>query len=533
MKNKIYILLLFVLPVILLLTEINYKILKGQYYLYDNYDGPYHYLMASLNLAQLIQPGFCHHPGIPAQIIGAIVIKFSYIFEGSNLDMVNDVFKNPEVYLSKINFIFTLLTSAALFVLGYVTFKKTKSISASIFLQFTPFAAEMIFYLMTSVIPEPVLICLFILFITVIIAYLNETSMSEKQNLIYALLFGFIFGLIISTKISILVIAAVPFILLKSFKSKVIFLSSGIFTFICLIVIVNPDLTGIWKFLLQNITHSGKYGSGPANFIDTTKILPGLLKLINTFPLFCISYLSVIVILIMQFFPKFKSVIRSGIYFRLLAGNFLFMSSIILIYLKQYEIYYLMPALMFSVITLFAVNSIFMILFPGVYKYNRYLYLYIIFIFFSVVQFNKYFNSVKFFSNRKQASFAVINYLKENYPDKILISCDRSSGLPTALYSGLIYAGSSKEKYLDILENSYKNYIYFDKWSKEFIYLNFNEELKNKLINSDDVIFHSFKDIDIQEFKTAFEKTMNKSNLNFEELFINKNNEKLIRVSVR
>src|ERR1700730_5544569 len=118
-KNKLLIISLMILPVILWMLEIIFKHAKGEYFLYDNYDGPYGYLMASLNIAQLHRPGYFQHPGIIPQLIMAGVIKMSHLLQGNDQRLAFDVFNRPEFYLQHINVILTLINVVALFIVGY------------------------------------------------------------------------------------------------------------------------------------------------------------------------------------------------------------------------------------------------------------------------------------------------------------------------------------------------------------------------------------------------------------------------------
>ncbi|MBK8382809.1 MAG: hypothetical protein IPL16_13175 [Ignavibacteria bacterium] len=50
--------------------------------------------------------------------------------------------------------------------------------------------------------------------------------------------------------------------------------------------------------------------------------------------------------------------------------------------------------------------------------------------------------------------------------------------MPTAFYSGLNYTGSQTTRYNNILMQKFPDYIYFQRWRADFIYLRFDEELK-------------------------------------------------------
>ena len=97
--------------------------------------------MNSLNSLQLSGYGVGHidHPGTPAEVVGAMVIKFFYSTGNKNTDIATDVLTRPEFYLTRINMAFIFITAIALFILGMVSYKKFDNLYAAILLQLTPF----------------------------------------------------------------------------------------------------------------------------------------------------------------------------------------------------------------------------------------------------------------------------------------------------------------------------------------------------------------------------------------------------------
>ncbi|MBL0109222.1 MAG: hypothetical protein IPP52_18585 [Ignavibacteria bacterium] len=200
--------------------------------------------------------------------------------------------------------------------------------------------------------------------------------------------------------------------------------------------------------------------------------------------------------------------------------------------IKQSESYYILPGLMFSVIGLFAVNSIIFDLFPKYFKFSKYLYLFIFFIVFTIPQIKLFKNYIDFF-NCKNESYKIVKFLKDNYSQSIIVSSDQTASMPTAFYNGLNFSGSLKMQYCSILMDKYPNYIYFNRPRKDFIYLDYNKDLKYRLINSDKFIFHSFNEVTLHDFKEKILELTQKPYTTFEEVFSNKNGEKLFLVYLK
>ena len=145
--KKIYIvLILLILPVLLIILAFAYKYSIGPYYLGAYYYPAYNYLLNSLNISQGHKVGNFDHPGTPFQVLGALVIKIFYMLDGNGNDIAKDVFSRPEIYLNKYFFSSLFINAFALFLLGYISFKKLKNIKAAILLQLTPFFSSSIYF---------------------------------------------------------------------------------------------------------------------------------------------------------------------------------------------------------------------------------------------------------------------------------------------------------------------------------------------------------------------------------------------------
>ncbi|MBK8382811.1 MAG: hypothetical protein IPL16_13185 [Ignavibacteria bacterium] len=240
-----------------------------------------------------------------------------------------------------------------------------------------------------------------------------------------------------------------------------------------------------------------------------------------------------IITLLLQFIPKFKNKIRANKFSIVLIGIVIIQSAYIMLLFKMPIDFYLMPALMFSVFGLYAVNSILSDLFPKIFVRSKYLYLYIFFFVITLLNFNSFKNYIASNILRKNESHKIVKYLQDNYSHAVVISTDFTSSMPTALYEGLGYTGSQLKYYRSILKNKYPKYIYFELWAKKFKYIADNSDLIDELIKSDTIVYHSLNESNFINFKEKFIEATNKPNSTFNEVFSNKYGEKIYLVNLQ
>ncbi len=529
MSKKIFLFIgLMILPIFLFVLEIVVYHSKGEFFLCANYDGPYGLLLASLNLTQFKSPGFFQHPGAIPILISAFVIKINHLLQGNNPNIVIDIFDRPEFYLYQINLTFTLFTCTALLILGVVAFRKIGSFFAAFFLQFTPFVAFLIIYQIAQNILETTTIIVILLLIASAISYIHDSDFSVKKNIYYCIIFGIICGIGLANKISILPIMIIPFLLIKKFRYKALFITVSLCVFFSIFLIISSQKNLFFAVLYDSIFSSGKsYTQGPSNFSDQAQIMKQVNSLMRDFLLFCIAYIATIVILLIQFIPKFKSRIRSNRYFIFLIGIFIVMTAFIMLEIKTHLPYYVMPGLLFTVTVFFIINSIISELIPKLFKLSKYLFLYILFFALIIPQAKAFKSSVDMYVFRKKQSYELLNFINENYKNAIIISTSLVTGHPTPFYLGLPYSGD-ESKYFSIIKERYPRSLYFQKWSK--IFMNVNVDLVKTLDKSDTIIYIAADEANFNDFKVKFIELTQKPNTEFTQIYKNANGERIYLV---
>lgn len=496
--------MLLILPAVFYAGLQKYKDSLGEYYLGRNCDPSYAYLINSLNLCQFkgYGVGLISHPGTPVQEIGAAVLLITHSMKSGSKDIVTDVFDNPEYYLNNICNVFLFLISSAIFLLGLTAYVKMKSIFPALFFQLTPFSfySEDIYFQLTNVSVEPVLVFTVLLLIASIIMYLYKKD-NEKSNLIFAVVFGILCGLGMATKISFLPVMIIPFLLLKKFRLKGLFILASVISFFILIYPAfsshNANEFVVW--VKDLITHSGKYGTGSEDLVETTSYFNNIRTVFSKNLIFSITYILLFILCMLQFTGKYKDVIRSDKYYNLLTGIFLAMTIQILIVAKHFSLYYMIPVYMFSIPGLFALNSAVLSMYPDLLntknrKYIFYSATVVLIIVYSVFQIriiNK---------DRKQNAIArneerkIISALEGEFKNSTIISSYECSSREFALFLGSSYGGTRQKDYMTVVRNRYPDNIYFNRWNNTLYKEWENDNIKEKLLKENKFIFQGVSD---------------------------------------
>jgi hypothetical protein len=506
---------------------------RGDFHLFWNYDGPYGFLLGSLNIAQFEQPGYFHHPAIIPLMVGATSIKISHSIFGTDKDIENAVFDNPELYLRVFNLGLCLLGAVSVFILGYIVYKRTSKITAAIFLQLTPFTSEVIFRHNASVIAESAMMfCLFFL-VAVSISYMYDRNSTAKKTNLYMTLFVISCGMVLATKISMLPIMIIPFLLFRTLRERIVFVLGSLIVFFGFLVMMSPSISTLGKFILQNVIRSGKYGSGEATFIDPGSASSRLIEIWTSFLFFDISFILVIIIAVLWLWKRYRMVISSNIYFRLLIGILIVDIAFIVLVVKQFETYYLLPAMLLSLVGILCFHQIALDIFPVLYKkYGRIL-LIAVMIFSLFFEVRKTSKAVEWFNGRKIESIKMDEYVQENHSKELIISSDFSSNTSTAFSNGLKYVGHKTSDYYSKINSRYPKFIYFQKFVKKLLYLEENPELKNELLSANTVVLQLDNKRDLQTVTEEISRTTGKTVENQTELYSNKNGEVVYRIFLK
>lgn len=257
--------LLFLVPVLYLVAGIYFRLLLGDLSL-RSVDPDYVYFMSGLSISEgFLKVGHIDHPGTPLQILIAVLFRIVFLFRGSNVSYVEDVFLHPDLYLSSANLFITVLTTALLIYAGYKTFKITKSVFYAVLVQTAPFLPVIWYDLIGRITPELMMpFPIILLTVLIIKIYYIENSVSYKTVILLALVSAF--GL--SIKLTYILLWLIPFFMVDTWKKRFLFVGLSFILFFILAIPVTLQLHIFWGWVKNLFMHSGTYGSGDTNIID-------------------------------------------------------------------------------------------------------------------------------------------------------------------------------------------------------------------------------------------------------------------------
>lgn len=280
-------LLLLVFPALTVYFGCALRAASGPYWLSDNLDPSYAYLLNSLNIANLRRPYFIGHPGTPVHVVGAGVIRVMNL--GSNrAETTRKVLANPEHYITAINNVLVVFCGFCVLITGYIAMLVTRGLPKALLVQATPFVSTTTLAGLTGARPEPLMIALATLVVGVTLLTLKFDK--RKHALLYAVVFAVLIGAGLAAKVNFVPVALVPLIVLPSWKSRLAFgVATAIAFAVAILPILEPTLVReTFEFMFNLATHTGRYGSGQAGFIDPSRYVSAAIKLVSDDALFFI-----------------------------------------------------------------------------------------------------------------------------------------------------------------------------------------------------------------------------------------------------
>jgi hypothetical protein len=287
-----------VVPILIGFFSMGLRNANGPYWLSENLDPTYAYLLNSLAVANLHRPIHTDHPGTPIQVISGVVIRALNVGQ-SRAEMTRNVLGDPEHYVRLLNNLFILFYCLCSFIGGYVPFRVTGNLFISLLMQATPFLSSTVQLGLTGLRPEPLLVSLSLLILTV--AILTFRFDVRRYAFRFALAFGLISGIAMASKINFLPVLLVPVILLPTWKSRISFsvVTATAFLISIVPVLAPLQLRNIFGFVLGVTTHTGRYGVGKPGFIDPTQYFTSVANLVRgDLPFFLALLLGIILLVI-------------------------------------------------------------------------------------------------------------------------------------------------------------------------------------------------------------------------------------------
>jgi hypothetical protein len=294
------------------------------------------------------------NPGTPLQIIAAITTRITHLFTGDS-EYMEDILINPDKYLTVISVSLNFLIAFFSLLIGIKIFKLTKNILLSLLVQIAPFCSTPVFLGLSRILPDAYMWIALILLTYMVIKYYYDPD-SESNLTRYAITMGLICALALSFKFDAVSYYIIPLFMLPSYRSKLIFLGTGFFSFFIFAFPVLFDLNFIYFWIKGIITHTGRYGRGSEGFIDSSSFAGNLSEIFNFYPGFKIILILLAVALIFSFVYKQKE--NRKLSFTLL-GVFLSMTFHAFMVSKHFALHYMFSVIAITPLAVFLIGESF------------------------------------------------------------------------------------------------------------------------------------------------------------------------------
>jgi hypothetical protein len=346
--------LVFIIPILYFIIGSYFRNLLGNFSL-RCFDPEYIYFMSGLTISDgVVKVAHIDNPGTPLQLLVALIFKITYFIRSTPTAYLDDVFTHPDLYLSVVNLTITLLTTLLLLFAGMQVFKLTRNIFYAVLIQTSPFLPLIWFDLIGRVTPELIMVFPVVLMSLLLIQFIvkDEEKMPFASVLYFALLSAF--GL--SIKLSFIPILLIPFIVIPTWKKKLIFTALTIAAFFIIAFPVTLQLNIFWSWIKNLFIHSGNYGSGSESIIEFSSFRSNLHQMINLEKRFFVI-LIVLLIVLAAYLAIFRKKTNRKIV--LLSGALLFTAIVQLVMVgKHFAHHYFIPILMFTPLVVLLIGQI-------------------------------------------------------------------------------------------------------------------------------------------------------------------------------
>lgn len=477
---------LLIIPIILVLVSVWLKEARGPYWLGSNSDPSYAYLFNGLGLLHLYSPSHIDHPGTPLQMLCALVIGIRHLFFGKGF-LIEDVLRNPEVYLGLSQTILLFFYSGALIAVGWVTLLLTQNLADALLIQATPFLSLSVVRETTDVLPESLQITLVMILVGLLLCGLRNPSSRGTKYLSAS--YGLLVGILTATKITALPLVVLPLLILPSNQNRRQYVLMAIAG--CLISVL-PILSQAPRFIqwvARLAVHTGHYGAGPIGLIDTGRYAVFLRSLLLREVVFGGILIGSVLVLIG--FRKKKGAVSEScfevahLYKGLLALTVVEIFQLLLV-AKHPSAHYLTPSLGLLGFNLFLWLEMFGTVTDNKLRYMLYALLAVVVAGALVYEGIKVRDIHDRFSHYRHEQMTIHRQARESYGTSRIIQYYRCSSIEYALQFGNKLASRRFEKQLRRL---YPQAYFYDIWGKSYSRFGSHLQLEQILAGAEGVIY--------------------------------------------
>jgi hypothetical protein len=483
--------LLGIIPLVFILVSFLFKDSIDSYH-YTMMDPEYIYLMNGVVANEKhLQTDFYDCPGTPMVVYTAIIERIVNFFR--NTPLMEDVIKNPEMYLDAVNLVSNIILVFIIFLGGLALYNRSKNLLLALLFQSSIFLYDIPSFT-SRVFAETIALFFIYILIFQVISYLELKPEEEKVRTRFAVFFAITIGILTATKISIFPLFFIPLIMLKKAKDRIIFSSLTIVFFLIFAYPVLLHMHTFYKWVKAMFMHSGRYGGGENKIVSIPDFMEHLKMLYNTYRLvFYQLFVNISIIVVIAVIRIRKKIpIPEDRYKAIIGVTLCYIIQIISIG-KHFAFHYFLPSLMITTLNVYLLITFIF----GLWKFRyiqlteRSLYLLaIILIGISMYRYVTTDTRIRYESMGKREK--TTNFIFGKLSDHpVVINTEPWNPCPeAAVWFGSLFTRRYRPILLETLNRTYPNrYFYVDQYGC-YIDWNSNQLKINDIISKHDSVYY-------------------------------------------
>lgn len=331
----------------------------GPFWLWPNIDPDYFYLFGALKIATFESSGLIYHPGVPVQVLGALVLKAMHPSAGGEA-LVAAVLGDPERHLRAVGGTFIVLNALGQFALGWAGRRAMGSMAAAMLLQTAPLLSSLILKNAFHVKPEALLILATMALIGVAVQSMRPGAL-EGRRFKFAVAFGAIAGFAGAIKVTALPIFVLPLFVLATPATIGLYAAVGALSLVVFTLPIAQSYPMLAAWLGDVLRASGPHGHGGSAPFDAVAYAGEAFRMLRRPPMGVVFVLGLAMLALAAWRAR-RGKAPPPAEIRLLAGTLLAQAAQAVVVAKQPWGQYMIPAYMLTALVLATILR----LLPGV-----------------------------------------------------------------------------------------------------------------------------------------------------------------------
>jgi len=263
-------------PAALLVTAAGMRAARGPAWLAFNFDPTYAYLLNSLTILEGYPPFLIHHPGMPLQALGSVVMAVLYAISGHG-GLARDVISRPETYVTTIHGAAAIVSAGMSAAAGLIVYRSAGA-AAAILVQAGPWTAITAASLAGQMRAELLIAGSASLWAAFVVDHAARPQPSTPVRL------GAMTGLTLALHMSSVPLTIGALLLVETWRDR---RRLAFWTLAGFLVAFAPGwlkLPSFARHMSMIALHSGAFGTGPATIANVRTYLPALVALVAVEP---------------------------------------------------------------------------------------------------------------------------------------------------------------------------------------------------------------------------------------------------------